>query len=84
MGFMLIVIIIIMMLIVIIIIIYANSYNYNFIQHTFFVNLSVLISINEAVIALKYDCFVLNVTRPDPIGYLYLSVSIPKIIFINI
>jgi len=33
---------------------------------------------NEAVIALKYDCFVLNVTRPDPIGYLYLSVSIPK------
>lgn len=54
---------------------------------TFFVNLSVLISMNEAVIALKYDCFVLNVTRPDPIGYLYLSVSIPKImnmIFINI
>jgi len=38
----------------------------------------------EAVIALKYDCFVLNVTRPDPIGYLYLSVSIPKIVFIFI
>lgn len=54
---------------------------HNFIQCTFFVNLSVLISMNEAVIALKYDCFVLNVTRPDPIGYLYLSVSIPKIIY---
>lgn len=50
------------------------------IQRTFFVNLSVLISMNEAVIALKYDCFVLNVTRPEPIGYLCLSVSIPAII----
>ena len=48
---------------------------------TFFVNLAVFISMKAAEIAFMYECFVLNVTRPDPIGYLCLSVSIPEIKF---
>lgn len=44
---------------------------------TFFVNLSVLISTYAADIARIYERTLLNVTRPDPIGYLFLSVSIP-------
>lgn len=50
-------------------------------MQTFFVNLAVFISIKAAEIAFIYECFVLNVTRPDPIGYLCLSVSIPIIKF---
>lgn len=32
---------------------------------------------NAALTAFLYDCTLLKVTRPDPIGYLCLSVSIP-------
>ncbi len=44
---------------------------------TFLVNFVVLISINAAETAFMYDRLLLKVTRPDPIGYLYLSVSTP-------
>lgn len=44
---------------------------------TFFVNLDVLISTNAAVTALMYERVLLKVTLPDPMGYLYLSVSMP-------
>lgn len=44
---------------------------------TFFVNLALLISIKAAETAFMYERGLLNVTLPDPIGYLYLSVSIP-------
>jgi hypothetical protein len=44
---------------------------------TFLLNLEVLISMKAAATAFMYDLGLLNVTLPDPIGYLYLSVSIP-------
>lgn len=46
---------------------------------TFLVNLAVLISIKAAETALMYERGLLKVTRPEPMGYLYLSVSIPII-----
>lgn len=46
---------------------------------TFLVNFGVLISMNAALTAFLYDCTLLKVTLPDPIGYLCLSVSIPVI-----
>lgn len=44
---------------------------------TFFVNFSVFMSTNSARTAFTYDLKLSNVTRPEPIGYLFLSVSIP-------
>lgn len=44
---------------------------------SFFVNLAVLISMNADTTAFMYERELLKVTRADPSGYLYLSVSIP-------
>ena len=44
----------------------------------FLVNLVVLTSMKAALTARMKDLWLLKVTRPDPIGYLYLSVSTPK------
>lgn len=40
-------------------------------------NFVVRISIYAAETAFIYERLLLNVTRPEPMGYLYLSVSIP-------
>lgn len=42
-------------------------------------NFAVFISTKAAVTAFAYEMWLLNVTRADPIGYLFLSVSIPEI-----
>ena len=44
---------------------------------TFLANFWVRISMKAAATAFMYDLVLLNVTRPDPIGYLNLSVSMP-------
>ena len=46
-------------------------------QVTFLVKFGVLISTKPALTAFIYPCWLPKVTRPLPIGYLYLSVSIP-------
>lgn len=50
---------------------------------TFFVNFSVFMSTNSARTAFTYDLKLSNVTRPEPMGYLFLSVSIPGIFTYN-
>lgn len=50
---------------------------------TFLVNLAVLISMKAAATAFKYDLWLSKVTRPEPMGYLYLSVSMPEVGKIN-
>ncbi len=49
-------------------------------DHTFLVNFSVFISTNPALTAFMKDNWLLKVTRPLPIGYLNLSVSMPEYI----
>lgn len=52
-------------------------------QLTFLRNFSVSILINAELTALMKEKELSKVTLPDPIGYLYLSVSIPKKSLIN-
>ena len=55
-----------------------NTWPDELITWIFLVNLAVLTSIKAALTARMNDLWLLKVTRPEPIGYLYLSVSTPK------